>query len=332
MSGKELRAMKAALAVIVLSSLVACGGGGSGGSDTPFEVSVATTDTTARTETLSAGETVTLEVAAGTRLTIKSTGETRWTPVNVDASYVVDSFSFTEKVVTVDSIKGGEVAFSVSSKSFPEQSAVLKVKVAPHRFAAVKPNVGQTHTMKSTTRADDGSEYTQTSTHEIIAVRDDGSYDDRVSWEGSDWTAIFTYDANDNNLGYADGNGKCTVTPAGMLAGAPMYFGKSWAYKSQVVCEDGRTYSHEVTSNIDGYAEVSVPAGKYHALRLQQTKLSYHPNSASPTGNNVWTSKFVCWWATEIGRVVKCEDTTTFEFSNETFSYSSTDEMQSFKP
>ncbi len=322
---KELRAphaIKAALAVMVFSSLVACGGGGggNGGSDTPFEVSVATTDTTVRTETLSAGETVTLAVAGGTRLTIKSDGETRWTPVNVDASYVVDSFSFTEKVVTVDSIEGGEVAFSVSSKSSPEQSAVLKVKVAPHRFAAVKPNVGQTRMMKSITRGPDGSEYTQIRTHEIIAVREDGSYDDRVTSDVSSWITINTYDANDNNLSFVTSE-KCTFTPPGTSIGAPMYFGKSWTYKSQVVCEDGYSYSQEVTSKVDGYAEISVPAGKYHALRLEQTEVTRSEES-------VWTDNYVCWWATEIGRLVKCDGTTT----TGTTTFSSTDEMQSFKP
>jgi hypothetical protein len=327
---KELRAphaTKAALATMVLASLVACGGGGGGNSEsnTPFEVSVATTDTTVRAETLSAGETVTLEVAAGTRLTLKSDGETRWTPVSVDASYVVDSFSLTEKVVTVDSITGGEVAFSVSSKSSPEQSAVLKVKVAPHRFAAVKPNVGQTHTIKSTTRTEDGSEYTQTNTHEVIAVRDDGSYDDRVTWEGSDWITIHTYDNNDNNLSYLSSDSKCAFTPAATWVGAPMYFGKSWVSKSEVRCDDGYSYSWEVTGKIDGYAEVSVPAGKYRALRLQYVEVTRTPDSTNPAGENTWTTREVCWWATDIGRIIKCNDTTSAQ-------YSYTYEMQSFKP
>jgi hypothetical protein len=333
---KELRApraTKAALAIMVLASLVACGGGGSSEADTPFQVSVATTDTTARTETLSAGETVTLEVGSGTRLTFKSDGETRWAPVSANASYVVNSFSFNEKVVTVESIIGGEVAFSISSKSSPERSAVLKVKVVAQRFAAVKPNVGQTRTMKSTTRADDGSEYSQTRTYEVIAVREDGGYDNRATWDGSDWGWTGTYDANDNELSYVGGNNnKCTFTPASTWVGAPMYFGKSWISESQVVCEDDYSYSLKVTGKVDGYAEVNVPAGKYYALKLEQTDVTTHSNPASPTGKDVWTSQQVCWWATEIGRLVKCDGTVSAKLPSETVSFSFTDEMQSFKP
>lgn len=308
--------LAATLAIGLTWGLSACGGGG--GEDEPdFAVTAAVQGDTAPGTTLAAGQSATLSVPSGATLVFSSERETRWTPTPTDASFIVDSFSWTSKSFTVSSNGGGNVVIVFSNKDKPSEAATLTVQVEARRFEQVVPEVGVALHSTPQFTALNGSKFTKVWKDEVTSVAADGAYVEEHTVVDYSPTPISrnTFDAAGRQLTYefdwlSDSPDVCTYAPALQVLSFPLYVGKSWANDSTANCTSNNLDRWVENRTVEAFERVSTPAGDFESLRIRAE--GTFSDAKAPRREPFYTYSAVCWWSIELGRYVKCDTTKTY--------------------
>jgi hypothetical protein len=295
--------LAATLAIGLTWGLSACGGGG--GEDEPdFAVTATVQGDTAPGTTLAAGQSATLSVPSGATLVFSSEGETRWTHTPTDASFTVDSFSWTSKQLTVQSNGGGSVVIVFTGKDDDAERSTLTVNVAPRRFDRVAKVLGEREDWSDTVVTRAGTTQLNSSSRVVTSIEADESY-----WVDRSF-ARYLYDAADRLLRSEFTSGR-TCNYAYPVEGVsyPLYVGKSWTQDNRYDCSDDSGSNSTAVRTVEAFESVEVPAGAFGALRIRSS-FSITNDSSVPGGAH--SSEQVCWWAINIGRYVKCESVLTY--------------------
>jgi hypothetical protein len=132
-------------------------------------------------------------------------------------------------------------------------------------------------------------------------------------------TAYRELDEQANLVSYAqvsydqDGNdypSNCSFQPVVAFYRFPLSVGQAWSAPwATSHCIDANEGGGHVEVEVLAYEAVDVPAGHFASLRLHTT-LVEEAEGAGGLGR----TESDCWWAVELGRLVRCE-TTTFDFT-----------------
>jgi hypothetical protein len=297
-----------ALGVVAVMALAACGGG-AGDDEPPLEVTVTVDGVADSSGPLTAGETSTMEVPSGATLVFASEGETRWAPTATGSTYAVNSFSFTSKSMTVSSNAGGTLVVVFTDKANPSQKATLNVTVAPKEFQRVAVVDGESSEWTYVRVNRDDVSHTDTLRANVRLLDDEGSYSiwlETLSG-GTSWVTT-NYDAQDRMTGISFGSGGCTDDAPQVLLSYPLHVGKQWSGTSTRTCDGVKNYDQSYERTVEAFERISVPAGSFEALRIKSvTNFTNHGDPNVPGG--AYSVTRTCWWATMLGRNVKCEFT-----------------------
>lgn len=302
----QARLMGGLAAAVLMLGMAACGGG----SDAPaLAVNVSVDGVADGANPLTAGESATITVPSGATLAFASEGETRWDPVASDSSYVVNSFSYTAKSMTVTSNAGGTVTVTFVNKADESQKAALSISVAPKEFGRMPPIAGEIARWKSTfTFRGAGPESSDYLTRSLL-LDNGGHGEDTASAEFPDDFYIRSlYDEQDAYLGWqsiTNPSSACLYDVPVVYFSYPLHVGKTWAGEHTRTCNSGATFHMSDVRTAEAYERVTVPAGSFDTIRVH-AELTY-TNVADPNlPDNSYTVTSTCWWAVDLGRKVKC--------------------------
>jgi hypothetical protein len=302
-----------ALGMVAVMALAACGGGGSSEEKPAFGVTVTIDGAADAAGPLAAGETETIEVPSGATLVFESAGETRWEPTATGSSYEVNSFSFTSKSMTVSSNAGGSLMVVFSDKADASQKATLNVTVAAKEFDRVARVDGETETWSTTTTDSAGAPRVTTRLDRTVLM-DAGGYgiESEDAETGASFGVRTLYDSQDRVLGYryiASGEDCLNDKPVVMVE-YPLQVGKSWSSDTKQLCSSFQSVEDHSSGTVEAFERIVVPQGSHDTLRLRyegrSTSTSIYPTV--PPFVFSWTA--TCWWAVDVGRMVKCETAT----------------------
>lgn len=129
---------------------------------------------------------------------------------------------------------------------------------------------------------------------------------------------------------------ECLARQAGLTEiNLLLYVGKTWNSTWQYACLVGGVPGyHEnasVVGNVEGIESVTTAAGTFNALRISYV-ISYS-NLNDPAGFTTYNETIKTWWSTELGRIVKWQDTYGYptSFSDPTYLRTYTQELTSVK-
>lgn len=300
-------ALGAALVASMAWVLSACGGGGG---EPPLEVAVSVNGVPDASNPLTIGEATTINVASGSTLVFTSEEDTRWAPVATSSSFSVNSFSVTEKSMTVSSDAGGTVQVVFSDARDEAKTASLTVVVAPKEFARVAPREGQFFDMAVRLTDLEGG---VTTWDERLITRLDGSggnYAEEV-WSGDAYQYIVSrelYDHLGRYLGWDHPHAPLACTNSQPLVNHsyPLHVGKTWSGATSRRCDGGpANYDLAYERSVEAFEPVTVPAGTFNTLRIRsEQRVSNISIAGVPSAYDVIRT---CWWAVDLGRDVKCE-------------------------
>ena len=299
-----------ALGMVAVMALAACGGGGGSDEKPAFGVTVTVDGVADPAGPLTAGETGTIEVPSGATLVFASADETRWEPAATGSSYTVNDFSFTSKSMTVSSNAGGSLAVVFTDKVDASQKATLNVTVAPRQFQRVAVADGESSewTYLRVDR-DDQSRTDELRAH-VKATDGEGNYSvwfETLNEGGANWTTT-NYDAQDRSIGITFGENGCTDDPAVVLVSYPVFVGKHWSGTSTRTCIGAKSFDQSYQRTVEAFERITVPAGTFDTLRIKSLVNFTNVSDSQVTGG-AYSLTRTCWWATTLGRNVKCEFT-----------------------
>jgi hypothetical protein len=299
-----------ALGVVAVMALAACGGGGDDKKDPPLGVTVTVDGTAESSGPLMAGETSTIEVPSGATLVFASEGETRWDPVATGSSYTVNSFSFTSKSMTVSSNAGGALVVVFTNKADESQKATLNVTVAPKEFGRVDVVDGEASEWTYVRINRDENSVTDHLRAHVKFLDEDGNYSIWLETldEGPTTWVTTNYDAQDRVTGVSFGSGACTDDAPVVQLSYPLHVGKQWSGTSTRTCSGVKSYDQSYERTVEAFERISVPAGAFDALRVKSV-VNFTNLSDPNVPGGAYSSTRTCWWATTLGRNVKCEFT-----------------------
>lgn len=290
--------------------LSACGGGGGGGEEPPLEMVVSVNGVSDASNPLTIGESTTINVASGSTLVFTSEEDSRWAPVATNSSFSVDSFSLTEKAMTVSSNAGGTLLVVFSDARDATKTATLTIVVAPQEFARVAPREGQFFDMTVSVTRLNGEVLAW---DERLVTRLDGaggSHAEEV-WQGDAYDQIVSrelYDHLGRYLGWDHPHSpvECTYSQPLVYHSYPLHVGKTWSGDASRSCQGGpAAFDLAYERTVEAFEPVTVPAGTFNALRVRSEQRN--SNVASPGVPPTYDVIRTCWWAVDLGRDVKCE-------------------------
>jgi uncharacterized caspase-like protein len=85
----------------------------------------------------------------------------------------------------------------------------------------------------------------------------------------------------------------------------PLEPGKSWQAKYRTSRGDGRVFDNDRSATVEGWEQVTVPAGTFRALKVSSLTYYHRVDSGGSGGGR---SVFNYWYAPEVGRPVRIED------------------------
>ena len=304
MSGRA-RQLGGVVAFVASIALSACGGGGH--DRPPLEVSVSV-DGVTDANMLTSGESTTINAPSGATLVFSSEAETRWEPVATDSSFTVNSFSLTSKSLTVTSNGGGSLVVVFSDNADAGKKATLTVTVAPKEFERLAVADGESSDWTYVRVDRDDHSVTDDLRAHVQILDNEGNYSDwneTLNTGGSSWVTT-NYDAQDRMTGINYSSGGCTEDAPVVLTSYPLHVGKQWSGTSTRTCSDGRSNDQSYERTVEAFERISVLAGDYDALRIRSVSNFTNVSDTNVPGG-AYSATRTCWWATTLGRNVKCE-------------------------
>lgn len=295
--------------------LSACGGGGGGGGGggeepPPLEMVVSVNGVSDASNPLTIGESTTINVASGSTLVFTSEEDSRWAPVATNSSFSVDSFSLTEKAMTVSSNTGGTVLVVFSDARDVAKTATLTVVVAPREFARVSPKEGQFFDWEVHGTRVNGEPWRDAHRRVTHLEGSDGGYSLNY-FAGPDLdqaSSRFLYDTQDRYLGWDHPLApvSCSYDNPLVYQSYPLHVGKAWVGTARRDCEGGPAeFDMAYERSVDAFERLTVPAGTFDTLRIKSE--IHYSNVSGDSGPSSYDVTRTCWWAVDLGRDVKCE-------------------------
>ncbi len=325
--------------LLLAGSLAACGGGGGddgGGSS----LSINATGSAPQATSVGAGQTASINVKSGDFITLQATEPVKWQALITSTKTTVTNQTLTDTVWSGNLISpdGDSIVLTAALASNPNKVFTLKLAVAAStRYSAIAPTIGEVSTFKETSVTIGGTSSVRNIAYTTSAVNNGVFTINAVNLADNSAFRNYTQDGNRNRLTqtYPATNNVCTYTPKRDLYNFPLYVGKTWNSTWQYACLVGGVPGyHEngsVVGNVEGIESVTTAAGTFNALRISYV-ISY-ANSSDPAGFTTYNETIKTWWSTELGRIVKWQDTYGYptSFSDPTYLRTYTQELTSVK-
>ncbi|CAG9168964.1 hypothetical protein CURE108131_09770 [Cupriavidus respiraculi] len=305
-----------ALAVAMATGLAACGGGGD--DDDSFRLSGSANG--AAVKTLTDGQSTTLDIVSGQELRFTSTSPVTWTATAEKTTVTQRDQSSSVWSAALKSPEGGKVTLVARSTANASKTATIVINVPAHRYTAKAIKTGEAITFREVGTLLDGSALDSTYTQTTTAVDTTTGIATLRSVDSVlGLTDIYTQDADRNRLTrtVASNGNLCNFTPKRDYQNFPLYVGKTWQSSWQYSCAAGYRENAAVTAEVQAFEPVMVGATSHDALRIGY-KVSYTKSNdffltGGPVGNASYQLDNTCWWATDLGRVIKCTFSYTYD-------------------
>jgi hypothetical protein len=152
----------------------------------------------------------------------------------------------------------------------------------------------------------------------VTTVNADGSYGfDRIDADGNA-TERYTSNVDGDRTSrrvLANGN-LCSFSPGRNYLSFPLSVGKTWLSNWTQNCTLGYRETANQLAAVTGRETVTVPAGRFDALRIGYVTLFTKSNDVNlangSKGEAAYLQEATCWWAIEPKRIVKCTYRNTF--------------------
>ncbi|MDF3883717.1 hypothetical protein P3W83_14770 [Cupriavidus basilensis] len=299
-----MKGMQKLIAGMAISALLAaCGGGGDGGTASPL--SVGATSDGAKSTSVAAGQSASLTVESGKEVKLDANQAVTWTAT--PSKTTISSPAITEQSwrAALTSPEGGTVTLKAVSVSNPANSATITITVPPHRYAAIAPRVGEAITFNESNLQLNGTTVTKPLTYTTTAIAN--GIATLVATDATN-TVVETYtqDGDRNRLTRSrpPGTNQCTYAPKRDLYNFPLYVGKTWSPAWTLNCALGYHETAAVNAVVEGFEQLSTPAGTLDTLRIRYVVAYTNSNDVNFT---TYSENDVCWWSTKYGRAVKCQ-------------------------
>ncbi|MGH8640562.1 MAG: hypothetical protein ACRET6_02560, partial [Burkholderiales bacterium] len=116
----------------------------------------------------------------------------------------------------------------------------------------------------------------------------------------------FRYTADWSLIGQVPGDGiERKFEPPVPVYSFPLEPGKTWQAKFRNTRSDGRAFDNDRTVTVEGWEEVTVPAGTFRALKVSSLTYYRRVDGAGTGGGRV---VFKYWYVPEVKRPVRIED------------------------
>jgi hypothetical protein len=303
-----------ALAVAMATGLAACGGGGD--DDAGFRLSGSANGTVVKT--VGDGQTTTLDITSGQELRFTSSSAVAWTATADKTTVAQKDQTSSVWSAVLKSPEGGKVTLVARSTADASKTATIVINVPPHRYTPTAIKVGEAITFRDLGTRIDGSPvdrtYTQTTTAVDAAT---GVATLNVVDTVSGLTDRYTQDSDRNRLTrtYVNNGNVCSYTPKRDHQNFPLYVGKTWDSTYQYSCAAGYRETAALSAVVEGFEPVTVGNTSYDTLRIGYVAKLTNSNDFQLTGGAVGNASYQmdykCWWATDLGRVIKC----TFDYT-----------------
>lgn len=301
--------------VAIAAAATGCGGGGSEPAASPFQVQATSTDASQPAVTLASGQEQAITVAPGTQVTLSSVADTRWSVAASSASYQVESFSLTQKVLTVSSIPGGEVTVELRSDSDTTARAVLHIGVTPRQFNPAVLRVGELRTWRQSYVYVGGDTFTRDLNSRVSSLDSDGGFSLQSLSDNGTVLNVSTYNADwaQTSILVSSTGLQCTQSQKSSASRFPLVVGQSRTFSADESCTDGFIATTSGTEQVAGYTSVTSALGTYDALKLVTTSTSTAFDPSAPGGSSETSSTVdTCYWAVDLGRTILCDSVWTF--------------------
>lgn len=302
----------AVIAAIVLSG---CGGGGGddGGNDTGFQLSASLDGTPVAGFALKDGGTTTLNIASGQEVRLSASNGVTWTASMEKTTVQPKSQNSAVWDAVLVSPEGGAVTLVAKSAADATKLATVRIEVPPHRYARVAAKVGETTLWREQGTKVDGTPIDVAYRDTTDAVDAQGGFTmNRYGIDGT-LTDTFLNDADRNRtarIRASNPTQTCTFTPKREHFQYPMFVGKTWTSSWQYQC-GAYHETAALQANVEAFEQVAVGSDTFDTLRIKYDVAFTNSNdgtlSNGITGNAAYRMDYRCWWATELGRAVKCE-------------------------
>lgn len=304
-----------AIAAAMATGLAACGGGG-GDDDAGFRLSGSADG--AVVKTVGDGQSTTLDITSGQELRFTSSNAVTWTATADKTTVTPKDQSSSVWSAVLKSPEGGKVTLVARSTADASKTATIVINVPPHRYTPKAVKVGEAITFRDLGTLVDGSPLDKTYTQTTTAV-DAATGVSTLDWVDavSGLTDRYTQDSDRNRLTRTDlNNGNlCTYTPKRDHQNFPLYVGKTWDSTYQYSCAAGYRETAALKAVVEGFEPITVGDTSYDTLRIGYTVKLTNSNdyllTGGPLGAASYQMDYKCWWATDIGRPIKC----TFDYT-----------------
>lgn len=189
----------------------------------------------------------------------------------------------------------------VSEPSEPTRSSDMPPKVATTSVEAPRVSVGDRWVTEVVDHQDSTLSYRAERTVTNVApdriwteVRTLGKDYARVVEYTDEWALVATHLRSGPTTSYA---------PALPYLDFPLQTGKTWQATVTETDAEGRQRVHDVRARVEGWETVQVPAGSYRALKIVLM------DDISRDGVRILQGQDVSWYAPEVRRTVKTEET-----------------------
>lgn len=205
----------------------------------------------------------------------------------------------------------GTSAIKVSSNLDPTLNATITLNAPVEQVKAPARALNDSITYTETDIKTDSSSSTYDFTYRVTALNTDKSYSQSET-SGGVITRIYSLDSDGNRLSRTstNNNSYCTYSPKRNRLNFPLYVGKTWTSTWTYSCAAGYREDASITATVDAYEPVTVAAGTFNALRVHSLTSLTNSNDGlllnGATGTAAYQEDNTCWFAPEVGRIVKC--------------------------
>lgn len=305
-------------AALVAVALNACGGGGDdggneAGKDTGFQLSASLDGTPVTGFALKDGGSTTLNIASGQELRLSASNGVTWTASMEKTTIQPKSQNSAVWDAVLISPEGGTVTLVAKSAADASKLATIRIEVPPHRYARVAAKVGETTLWREQGTTVDGSPIDRTYRDTTTAVDSQGGFTMNRYRTTGELTDTILNDADRNRTARISADSPsqtCTFTPKREHFQYPMFVGKTWTSGWQYQC-GAYHETAALEASVEAFERVAVGSDTFDTLRIQYGVAFTNSNDGNltngVTGNAAYRMDYRCWWATELGRAVKCE-------------------------
>jgi len=308
--------------IFVATAMAAAGCGGSGGDSDgvppppppppPLAVKLTVGEAAGPVMTLKPGTTATIQVLRGRHLAFDSEAAFKWSIVEGPwARAEVRTEEPNSKSADVSGPADSYVAFRVENAADSTELATVTVRLVEDGFNRIAPREAELQQWQSTViqtpptyPSSDYAWFALTS-----QVYDDGSYVvDTDLWSND-------YDSSDGLVNASNSfyEKYCHHAPSYASVVYPVQTGSTWSYQGTQECTEmifDKLVTRRSRSNVvEGFESVTTPAGTFMAARIRSNESYLYTDADWPDQNDSGTVTSVCWWATEIARMVRCHST-----------------------